>query len=138
MNISDIDQFLFDIQNHHNLNRCLYSVYEDTLFTILRFVCQARVIDISSPLTRDQEVEKEITNAVRIAIEHGFSVLCNRWRIMERYKDFKLSQKNLHEKFMFVVTYLLSNIYVTLQGFQVSDMGTFSLYAPILTEYLDL
>ena len=104
VNMSDVNQFLVDIQNHHNLNGRLYVSYGDTLFTILRCVYRAHVGDIINPLTRDEELENIIMNAVRITIEHDFAILRNIWCIMERYKEFELGQENPHVK-MLVVAY---------------------------------
>lgn len=88
--------------------------------------------DAQNPLTPLQELQNKIMNAVRITIEHAFAVLCNRWKIMTHCNEFKFGVEHPHAKELLVVSYLLSNICVTLQGSQVSGTGTFFCNPPSL------
>ena len=135
--MSDVDQFLVDIQTNRFPFDQLYAAYGDKLFRLSRCIIRAHKGDVLNPITRQQEMENSILNGIRITIEHCFAVLCNRWRIMNRYEEFKLGQENPHAKELLSVAYLLSNICVTLQGSQVTGSGTFFCVPPSLEEYLD-
>jgi len=77
-------------------------------------------------------------NSVRITIEHAFSVLCNRWKIMGHFEKIKMGQEHPHTVEILAVSYLLPNISVTLQESQARGKGTFSCTSPSLEEYLEL
>ena len=138
VNMPNIDQFLFDIQNNGGVDGRIYSAYRDKLFSLTRYITRAHYGDLANPLTRLEELENNIMNAVRIPIEHAFTVVCNRQRICSEYNEMKLGQEHPHAKKLLVVAYLLSNICVTLQGSQVGGASTFFCTPPSLEEYLDL
>ena len=123
------------MHTEHAPNSCIYFAYGDKLSTTSQCIVRAHQGDELNPLSRNQEIENRVMNAVRITIEHAFAVLCNRWKIMSRFKEFKLGQEHPHAKEMLVVAYLLSNICVCLQGSQVCGTGTFFCNTPSLEEY---
>ena len=57
---------------------------------------------------------------------------------MSKHEEYKLGQENPHAKELLAFAYLLSNICVTLQGSQVSGVGSFFCVPPSLEEYLEL
>ena len=137
VNMSAVDQYLQDLQQNV-FNGRLYTAYGDKIFNTSVCITRAHVGDRLNPMTDQQELENRIMNAVRITIEHAFAVLCNRWKIMTQYDAFKLDIEHPHAKELLVVSYLLSNVCVTLQGSQVCGTGTFSCNPPSLEEYLEL
>ena len=128
---------MIDIQTNENGggdndNQLIYAAYGDKLFTLSQCIIRAHQGDRLNPLTRQQELENECMNAVRITIEHAFAVLCNRWEICTQFSEFKMGQEHPHAKEMLVVAYLLSNICVTLQGSQVGGLEHFFVMRPVL------
>ena len=139
VNLSDVEAFLQQLQQDHDaLNGRFYCAYGDKLFTTGDCIIRAHVGDDINPLTEIEELENRVMNAIRISIEHAFAVLCNRWKIMTHYDEFKLGLECPHSKELLVVAYLLSNICVTLQGSQVCGAGSFFCQTPSLEEYLEL
>ena len=137
VNMSQVDTFLQELQVNR-FNGRLYSAYGDKLFTTSECITRAHVGDQLNHVTEQQELENKIMNSVRVTIEHAFAVLCNRWKLMSQYEEFKMGVEHPHAKELLVVSYLLSNICVTLQGSQVCGTGTFFCNPPSLEEYLDL
>ena len=137
VNMSQVDTFLQELQVNRFIGRT-YSPYGDKIFTTSECITRAHVGNRFNPVTDQQELENKIMNAVRITIEHAFAVLCNRWKLMSQYEEFKMGVEHPHAKELLVVSYLLSNICVTLQGSQVCGTGTFFCNPPSLEEYLEL
>ena len=134
VNLSHVDQFLQDLQEETPL----HVAYGDKLFTTSQCIDHTHVGDNINLLTERQKIESSIMNVVPISIKHAFVVLCNRWKIMTQYQEFKLGIEHPHAKELLMVSYLLSNICVTLQGSQVCGAGTFLCLPPSLEEYLKL
>lgn len=83
VNKSDANQFLIDIQtNDIDNNQHIYAAYGDTYFTLSQCIFRAHQGDYLNPLIWQQDLENKYMNAYRIAIEHAFTVLCNRWKFL--------------------------------------------------------
>ena len=135
--MSDIDNFLSDMQHNRFPDGWKYATYGDKLFRLGQCIVRAHEGDEITPLTRQQELENSVMNCIRISSKHDFVVLTNRWKIVTRYEEFKLGQENPHAKELLAIAYFLSNITVVLQGSQVGGMGNFFCVPPTLEEYLD-
>ena len=135
--MSRVDIFLQELQVNCFSGQT-YSAYGEKLFTTSECITRAHVGNRFNPVTYQQELGNKIMNAVQITIEHAFSVLCNCWKLMPQYEEFKMGVEHPHTKELLVVSYLLSNICVMLQGSQVCGTGTFFCNPLSLEEYLDL
>ena len=117
VNLSDVEAFLQQLQQDHDaLNGRFYCAYGNKLFTTGDCIIRAHVGDNINPFTEIEELENCIMNAIRISIKHAFVVLCNCWKIMTHYDEFKRGLECPHSKELLVVAYLLSNICVTFKG----------------------
>ena len=87
--------------NYNGLESDLCDVPEevhegDKLFTNSRWIIREYIGDIENLLTPKQELEHKIMNAIKISIEHEFAVLCNCWKLMAQFNEFKLSVEHSH------------------------------------------
>ena len=136
VNLSDVDNFLEQLQQHFDPNRPLFAFYGDRLFPVGRCITHAHIGDAANPLTRDEELENNGMNSVRVTIENGYAMKANQQEITERYREFKLDVENPHAKEQLAICYLMTNIAICLHGSQMASTGTFNCFAPTLEEYL--
>ena len=137
VNMLQVDTFLQQLQVNR-FNGRLYSADGDKLFTTSECITRAHVGDRLNPVIEQQELGNKIMNIVRITIEYAFAVLYNRWKLMSQYEEFKIGIEHPHAKELLLVSYLLSNICVMLQGSQLCGTETFFCNPPSLEEYLEL
>ena len=135
--MSDIDQFLLDIQLLFGDGR-IFKVYGDCLFPLLNCIICAHYGNLINPMTDEEKLQNSGMKSVRVNIENDFSTIANKWSACSSFSSFKLGGENPHAQEQLAICYLLSNISLCLHGNQVGGLYTFICMPPTLEQYLAL
>jgi len=115
MNMSQLNDFLLELQtyNQHADGR-IHKSYADNIFHNGHCIRRAHKGDHLNPLTDQQCLENSGMNALRVAIENNFALMCNKWKICSQFSELKLGQEHPHAKELLAVCYSMANISVCL------------------------
>ena len=139
---SQLNEFLEFIQlnrfgNDANGIPKRFATHGDMLFAPRSCVSRNHRQTANQPLHNWQLAENYSLNLVRIAIEHSYAFLQNKYKIVGNPSEFKLMNgANPHAIQLLRVCMLLSNVTVCMNGMQVNSKNYFCCPAPSLDEYL--
>ena len=138
MLMSGLDEYLVEMQDGYFPGGIMFAAYADRVFRTGDCICSSHKGDAMNPITHVMHLQNKGMNAVRETVEHGYSVLNNKFKACAQYDQSKLMQDRPHAKEQLAVCYLLSNISACLHGSQVGGIRTFICVPPSLEEYLQL
>ena len=137
---SQMNLFLEELQRDCfvdvNNQPVFYATHGDLLFNPQSCVTRNHKSAPNAPLTPNQIMENQSLNHVRIAIEHSYGYMQNKFKILRNPNEFRLMQQNSHAPELLRMVMLYSNIAVCVNGMQVGSANFFNCPPPTLEEYL--
>ena len=135
--MSDLNNFLWDIQEIYNPGGRKYACYGDSAFREVRACIFSRHYPQPGvPLTARQIAENNAMTAVRQSIEFGFGLLSLLWRVCDVKSNWKIFSERSYAKEQLRVTYIFTNIYTCLNSSVVNSSNGFDCATPSLEDYL--
>lgn len=137
MNMGEIDNFLYDIQEHHDPGGRKYKSHGDRIFGLGRCCNRDRLPTPNNPVHRVERAEQKRQRTVREFIEHDFTVMLSKSHILSCPRELKLNAKYAIAKEILMLAHLLKNISTCLYGNQVNGIYAFDSDPLTLNEYLN-
>lgn len=136
MNMGEIDNFLYDIQEQYEPGGRKYKTHGDRIFGLGRCCNRDRLPTPNNPVHRLERAGQIRQRQFREYIEHNFTVLLLKSHILTCPNAFRLNARYPVAKEILILSHLLKNISTCLYGSQVNGIYAFDSDPPSLDEYL--